>query len=161
MFCDQPYLGCQDATAAAAGPWSQRLTQGCARLPAHLRSNAGPYRGFVHAVEANRKGGGLSWFLQRLAAVLTPGKCAANTVHCLHKSVICLQCLTCLLPLPCSQHAHDNLQTCIRNYMKSPCVASGLAFSPHGHLWCQSLASVTVCAMQYHMELFSLWCMRS
>lgn len=105
---------------------SPRLRQAAA----HLRSNAGPYRGFVHAVKQIAKEEGFRGFYKGLlpSLLLVSMICAANTVHCLHRHagtsppvytlaielmlclpvtgvmlfVSCAAGVMCLLPLPCS-----------------------------------------------------------
>lgn len=52
----------------------------------HLRSNAGPYRGLVHAVKQIAKEEGFRGFYKGLlpSLLLVSMICAASTVHCLH-----------------------------------------------------------------------------
>lgn len=102
----------------------------------HLRSSAGPYRGFAHAVKQIAKEEGFRGFYKGLlpSLLLVRMMCAATIMHCLNSmsSVSSAAGVMYCLPLPRSQHAHDNIVSWNTTYTKSPCMALDLVFSLMG-----------------------------
>ena len=141
MFCDQPYLGNQDTTAAAAGPWPQGVTQAAADRNTTAQQCWAIQR-VCSRCQANCKGGGLSWLLQRLVAVFTPGKhdvCCQRRlfvqmhIRLHHCKMLCTHCHVCAV------HPNHNQETCHAAWMKSLGTASDLS----SRLMCTVTSPVT------------------